>query len=251
MLGRLGLRALDRLVRTRGYSIGPLDGLSDMPDETRSVIARVRPYTMTSRERICGLCTAVEYAVRHRIAGDFVECGVWKGGSSMAAALTFLRLGRSDVLLHLFDTFEGMSEPTPADRMALTGETADRLLASANKRSGIWAYAPLDEVKSNLLSTGYPAHRVRFVQGKVEQTLPAAAPDQICILRLDTDWYESTKHELVHLFPRLSVGGVLILDDYGHWEGARKAVDEYFEEQGVKMLLSRLDYTGRIGVKLA
>ena len=79
--------------------------------------------------------------------------------------------------------------------------------------------------------------------------LSAAAPDEVAVLRLDTDWYESTKHELVHLYPRVSPGGVLILDDYGHYEGARRAVDEYFEEVGGRPLLSRIDYTGRVGVK--
>jgi hypothetical protein len=91
---------------------------------------------------------------------------------------------------------------------------------------------------------------VRFVAGRVEDTLPARAPERIAILRLDTDWYESTRHELVHLFPRLSAGGVLIIDDYGHWQGARRAVDEYLEETGVRLLLNRIDTTGRIGVKL-
>jgi hypothetical protein len=91
---------------------------------------------------------------------------------------------------------------------------------------------------------------VRFVKGLVEDTLPSSAPESIALLRLDTDWYESTRHELIHLFPRLVSGGVLILDDYGHWQGARKALDEYFEEHGVKMLLNRIDYSARIGVKL-
>ena len=69
-------------------------------------------------------------------------------------------------------------------------------------------------------------------------------------MRLDTDWYESTKHELTHLFPLLSSGGVIIIDDYGHWQGAKKAVDEYFEENNIKILLNRIDYTGRVGIKL-
>ena len=104
-------------------------------------------------------------------------------------------------------------------------------------------------VRANLASTGYPPERVRFVKGKVEDTLPDAAPPQIAVLRLDTDWYESTRCELEHLFPRLSVGGVLIIDDYGAWEGARRAVDE-FVAAGASILLNRIDETGRIGVKL-
>jgi hypothetical protein len=74
-------------------------------------------------------------------------------------------------------------------------------------------------------------------------------PEQIAVLRLDTDFYESTRHELRHLYPRLVHGGVLIIDDYGHWAGARKAVDEYIAEEGIRLLLNRIDYTGRIAIK--
>jgi hypothetical protein len=98
-------------------------------------------------------------------------------------------------------------------------------------------------------STGYDARHIAYVKGKVEETLPQDAPDQIALLRLDTDWYESTYHELVHLYPRLAVGGVLIIDDYGHWQGARRAVDQYISENKLKLLLNRVDYTARICVK--
>ena len=96
-----------------------------------------------------------------------------------------------------------------------------------------------------------PTPGVEFVQGRVENTLPAAAPPEIAVLRLDTDWYESTRHELEHLYPRLVDGGVLIVDDYGYWQGARQAVDEYFGETGEAILLNRIDDTGRIAVKRA
>src|SRR5690606_23062787 len=103
--------------------------------------------------------------------------------------------------------------------------------------------------KATMSLSAYPAGNIRYVAGKVEDTIPAVIPDKIAILRLDTDWYSSTKHELVHLFPKLSNGGILIIDDYGHWEGARKAVDEYFEETGTRIYLSRIDETGRVAVK--
>ena len=112
-----------------------------------------------------------------------------------------------------------------------------------------WSFSPIEETRRNVLSTGYSPDRVHFVKGPVEQTIPANAPETIALLRLDTDFYESTRHELIHLFPRLVPGGVLIIDDYGHWEGARQAVDEYFKENKIRMLLNRVDYTGRIGVK--
>jgi O-methyltransferase len=84
----------------------------------------------------------------------------------------------------------------------------------------------------------------------VEDTIPNNIPEKIAILRLDTDWYESTRHELVHLFPRLSPYGVLIIDDYGCWQGAKKAVDEYISENNLRIFLSRIDSTGRIAIKL-
>jgi hypothetical protein len=223
---------------------------SDVSSDILSIVERVRQFTMTSPERIVALCNAVEYVVRGEIPGDFVECGVWRGGSCMAAALTFLQLGRANVHLHLFDTFEGMTEPTQTDWELASGEAAASILARSDKaEAGVWAHATFEEVERNLSLTQYPRDKIHFVSGRVEDTLPQYAPEQISILRLDTDWYESTLHELRHLFPRLSVGGVLIIDDYGHWAGAKKAVDDFFAEHPVKILLNPIDYTGRIGVK--
>jgi O-methyltransferase len=204
-----------------------------------------RPYTMTSLARMYGLYTAVRYAVEEQVPGDIVECGVWRGGSSMLAALTLLSYGEQTRSLFLYDTFAGMVEPTAVD-----GEMARRgWIASLARDDSGWCFSPLDEVRRNMLTTGLSADRVKFVQGKVEDTIPATSPAQISVLRLDTDWYESTKHELEHLYPLLAPGGVLILDDYGFWEGARRAVDEYFGEHPPRPLLTRLDSCARVGVK--
>lgn len=221
----------------------------DIDPSARSVIEAVAPFTMTSPERILAFRDAVEHVCRHSIEGDIVECGVWRGGSMMAAALTLLEIGH-ERRLHLFDTFEGMPPPGEDDR-DIGDVAAEELLAGEDRETGsTWAFGPLADVRRNLDSTGYPAELVRFIQGRVEETIPAEAPDRIAVLRLDTDWYESTRHELVHLYPRLAVGGVLIIDDYGHWKGARKAVDEYIAATGARLLLSRIDYTGRMAVKL-
>lgn len=224
--------------------------IADLSPEIRDAIQAARPFTMTSVERLAALCMAVEHVIRNGVPGAFVECGVWRGGSSMAAALTYRQLGRQDTDFYLFDTFEGMSEPGKEDVDATTGKAASELMDNSNRdTSAVWAYAPLDLVRRNMATTGYPAGRVHYVQGKVEDTIPGEAPTTIAILRLDTDWYESTRHELVHLFPRLSRNGVLIIDDYGAWEGARKAVDEYFYPEGSGPFLIRIDGTGRIYVK--
>jgi O-methyltransferase len=227
--------------------------LADQPTWVNEIIATVGPYTMTSPERVASLCNAVEYILRFDIPGDIVECGVWKGGSMMAAALTLLKLGERTRKLRLFDTFEGMPEPTADDKTIYSGERnvvlASELLARPNPSEYLLACSPLEEVQRNMLSVGYPANLIEYIKGKVEETLPSHSAGQIALLRLDTDWYESTRHELLHLYPCLASRGVLIIDDYGHWEGARKAVDEFFQQNNVPILLNRVDYTSRIGIK--
>lgn len=214
------------------------------------VFHTAREATMSSSSRMYALYKAVHYVLDAGIPGDFVECGVWRGGSVMVMALALLQRGVTDRVIHLFDTFEGM--PPPSDRdVSLLNESAALLLATQNPQDpkSIWCLASLNEVKSNVFATGYPPGLFRFVQGRVEETIPKSIPDSIALLRLDTDWYESTRHELEHLYPHLTAGGVLIVDDYGHWRGSREAVDEYFSVHK-PILLNRIDYTGRIGVKI-
>jgi hypothetical protein len=221
----------------------------DFSAEDIATLEAVAPYTMTSPERVVSLLRAVEYITRAQIPGDIVECGVWRGGSMMAVARALQRLRDTSRSLFLFDTYEGMSPPTEADR-SYRGELADTLLSTQPKEgSWIWAVAQLEGVQGVMERSGYPQERVKFIKGKVEETLPQEAPERLALLRLDTDWYESTKHELEHLYPRLSPGGVLIIDDYGHWEGARRAVDEYIAQHRLPLLLQRIDYTGRIAIK--
>lgn len=246
----IAARILKSGARRLGIDLANDDFLNQLAPTTRAIIQRVRPYTMTSPQRLAALVDAIDYIERRGIAGDVVECGVWKGGSTMAAALALAERGTTTRELFLYDTFEGMSEPTEHDREAHSGTSADSMLAAADKDELVWCYAGIDDVKANVAQTGYPAERLHFVQGKVEESIPGTMPGTIALLRLDTDWYESTRHELEHLFPLLAPGGVLIIDDYGHWEGARKAVDEYFAVPGRAILLSRIDYTGRMAIKV-
>lgn len=211
-----------------------------------------KPYTMTSAERMYALYKAVNYIIDNNIPGDFVECGVWKGGSSMLIAKTLKSRGITDRTIWLYDTFEGMSTPTEKD-MDYTGQKAETLLKNSSKDNAesVWCYSSLDEVEKNILSTGYPSQNIKLVKGKVEETIPEFIPESnIALLRLDTDWYESTKHEMIHLYPKLKQSGVLIIDDYGHWVGAKKAIDEYISEYNIPILLNVIDYTGRIAVKV-
>jgi len=242
--------AVQRRLRRAGIDLGRLVRGDGLDDDDRATIRAVEAYTMTSPERIAAVCEAVRYVCRHGIEGSIVECGVWRGGSMMAAARTLLALGVTDRELVLYDTFAGMTDPTSAD-IDRHGRSARRWMSrygSTAAGDSRWCNASLDEVRANVESVGYPMDRCTFVPGPVEETIPDHAPSRIAVLRLDTDWYESTAHELEHLFPRLAAGGVLIIDDYGHWQGARRAVDEYVERHDLPLLLHRTDETGRVAV---
>jgi hypothetical protein len=215
----------------------------DFEDDEIAIIRAVEPYTMTGTERIHSLIRAVKYIVANEIPGDLVECGVWRGGSVMAMALTLLQLSCKDKRLYLFDTFSGMTEPGDKDVDYLGQYAHDRL-------EQVRSVSSEEDARAAVYSTGYDRSQIHFVRGPVEETIPARAPDLISLLRLDTDWYDSTRHELIHLFPRLAPRGVIIVDDYGHWRGARQAVDEYLAQNHIPMFLHRIDYTGRLGIKV-
>ncbi|OAI43293.1 hypothetical protein AYO41_02110 [Verrucomicrobia bacterium SCGC AG-212-E04] len=223
----------------------------DFDPEICQLFERVQPFTMTSPERMYALVQAIDYITDNHLPGAIVECGVWRGGSMMLAALRLLERGDSSRDIFLFDTFEGMPPPT-TDDVRYDGEPAAQLLAQERRLEGshLWAHSTLEEVHRNVLSTGYPMERVHFIRGRVEVTIPSSAPECIALLRLDTDWYESTAHELSHLFPRLGTRCPLIIDDYGYWKGARRAVDEYFSTQAIRPLLNRIDETGRCMLKM-
>ncbi|QNE79373.1 methyltransferase [Streptomyces finlayi] len=220
---------------------------ADYDDEAKDIIREVKPYSMTSPERLNAFILATRHIARHNIPGDIVECGVWRGGSMQACAKTLLSLGETERDLYLFDTYEGMTPPTEED-LRRDGRSAQELLDAQGKDRPIWAVASLEDVQAGFENVPYPKERVHYVRGRVEDTVPDRAPEQIAILRLDTDWYASTKHELEHLYSRLVSGGVLLIDDYGYWQGSRQAVDEFLEKTGEQLLLLRMD-EGRIAVK--
>jgi hypothetical protein len=220
----------------------------DLTEEEKEILITVAPFTMTSTERIVCLIRATKYIVENRIEGDFVECGVWRGGSMMVVAHTLKRMGETTRKLYLYDTFAGMSQPTEKD-IRFDGTSAHELIDTVYKDAGAWCYADKGDVTRNLLSTGYPENNLLLIEGKVEETIPETLPTQICLLRLDTDWYESTRHELTHLYPKLVKHGVLIIDDYGHWQGSQQATDEYFNNYAIKPFLQRVSYDCRVIVK--
>jgi O-methyltransferase len=249
-------KGLKRVMHMTGYDIVrsepmPADYPLDFDDNHISILQKVRPRTMTSPERIYAVIEAVKYITRQRIPGSIVECGVWRGGSMMAAALALRNMQCTTRELYLFDTFAGMPKPNDLD-VDFHGHSAMPVFRSTQRGedSSDFCFASFSDVQEGMASTGYDQQLIHLIKGKVENTIPLQAPDRIALLRLDTDWYESTRHELEHLFPRLSCGGILIIDDYGYWKGAKKATDEFIAQYAPTLFLNRIDHTGRIAIKM-
>lgn len=208
--------------------------MSTSPISLQDFSSLISPYTMTTQERITALYDSLSYVVNNKVPGDVVECGVWKGGNVLGMCKYLDSLGEYDRDVWLFDTFTGMTPPGEHD------------VDLHNSRAYPMCDASIDLVKQVVNMSNYPQERIHYVVGDINKTLDDTEnlPKSLSILRLDTDWYESTKKELVVLWDRLSVNGILIVDDYGHWQGAKKAVHEFFDEIGYDPKIEKIDYTG-------
>ncbi len=233
------------VLKKEGWGITPPSQyLTDMEDDFFHIWEMVKDYTMISVERGYSLYKSVQYVVSGGIPGDFVECGVWKGGACMLMALTLEKLQEKGRKIFMYDTFSGMTEPTSEDVIAWNGAGVMERWKSNGFSSWAVGVETVREMVESVVSDMSP---FVFVEGDVEKTLEERIPSSISLLRLDTDWFASTAKELEVLYPLLSRGGILQIDDYGHFQGARKAVDEYFQDKPI--FLSRIDYTGRQGIK--
>lgn len=248
------MNLINKVLKPLNFKLGRLSKSGYQNDFNEPEFKRLydfcSPYTMTSQQKMYSLFCSMQYIIEHGIEGDFVECGVWKGGSTMLIASYLKEHNITNRKIYLYDTFEGMAEPGDHD-IDLHGEKAITTYSkmSTGENKSEWAYAGLMEVKENMQKTGFSDDNLIYVEGMVEDTIPKTVPERIALLRLDTDWYESTKHELEHLYPLLITKGVLILDDFGHWGGAKKATLEYFEKRKEAILLSRIDYSARTAIK--
>jgi len=226
-------------------------GFTDLDPPFMKLMESVKPYTMTSVERMFDLYKSVEYIVKAGVPGDILETGVWRGGSMMLVAKTLLSLGDSTRRLFLFDTFEGHPKPDAEEDIDIWGQSAvagwEAFRRNEEVEASNWANVPIEEVRQNMASTGYPMEKIALVKGMVERTAAEHTSAQLALVRLDTDWYASARAALQAFWPKISRGGVLIIDDYGHYRGQRKAVDDYFAAKPVK--LHRIDYSCRSVVK--
>jgi hypothetical protein len=228
----------------------------DNPDDRAyvDILGKISRYTMTVHdglEATYALFQAIKYITRNNIPGDMVECGVWRGGSMMLIAHALQHFGDKERALYLYDTYSGMTEPEGID-IDFDGKENKPIWDGIMQRGELMGFGgPLEEVKANLKLTLYPEHLMHFIVGDVLQTIPAHVPNRISLLRLDTDWYKSTLHELRHLYDLIVPHGVLIVDDYGWCRGSRQATDEFFSDKPFKPMMHRLDQGPRLIIKPA
>jgi O-methyltransferase len=224
-----------KLLEKYGYKILNIenDEFYQFKKNDQLIVDMYKKYSMTSDLRRTALLKSFHYINNNKIQGDFVECGVWKGGNIMA--LKHLNnIYKTKKKIYAYDTFLGMSEPTEIDVKIKDGTIAKEKYANKKNEDNFseWDKCTLENVVKNFTKNNLDMENIKLIKGKVEDTLlnNKNLPEKISLLRLDTDFYESTKIELEILYPLLSKGGVLIIDDYGSWKGAKKAVDEYFQK---------------------
>lgn len=221
----------------------------ELSDKQRHLINITNPISMTPQIRRYNLIQALEYIAHYKLEGDLVECGVWKGGN-LVIYKKFIEEKNIKKNIYAFDTFEGMSGQDHNDYIINGGIKAQTILDKDIKKiTNDWGVCSLEEVKFNISQRTKNLNNIFFIKGKVEDTLLDAMnlPKKISILRLDTDFYQSTKIELEILYKKVCKGGVIIIDDYGHWAGSKKAVDEFFKEKFVWM--HYVDYACRLIIK--
>ena len=222
-------------------------------DDELRLIEISKKNTMTSYQKLNFLLRSIEHVYNNKIDGDFVECGVWKGGNIILFKNMMNKLNMQNKKIYAFDTYEGMTKPSDIDvDLRFKQEKAKDVMDISPKDyniHNIHSYYPIEKVKKNIIDNCKDLENIKFIKGDVLKTLLISdnIPEKISILRLDTDWYESTKIELEILFPKLVNNGILIIDDYGDYKGCKKAVDEYFRDK--KFNIFKIDEGGRMLIK--
>jgi O-methyltransferase len=219
----------------------------DDEELAREALGIVKPYTMLSYERLITLWQQVRYLDKACIPGGLVECGTWKGGACGMMALAHRRCGSPHRALHLFDSFQGLPEPNKEQDGEMAVRYADER-ASGSLRSIGKCVGLLEENKHLLEDVArYPAELIHYHVGWFQETLRLVPQSvgAIALLRIDGDWYESTKMCLETLYSKVSSGGVVVIDDYGKWPGCRRAVDEFLAGQKRPVYLNHIDAAGR------
>jgi O-methyltransferase len=218
-----------------------------MPLSKRDILSiynHIEGHTLASPYGIMSLIQSVEYILENNIPGALLECGVFVGGNIQAMIKVLKILGHYDRDIWAYDTFSGMPKPQEIDIEFKTGPAI--ILWEKNKFansevSSRWVRYTLRKVMEQITPLEYPAERLHFIKGMVEKTVPKHLPGQIALARFDTDFYSSTKHEFEHIYPRVSSGGIIFVDDYGAFLGSKTATDEYIKENNLNLHLEIVD----------
>jgi hypothetical protein len=238
----------DFLRKSLGYEISRayrFESDSTLAAFEKEIYSEIKSRTMTNPSSISNILLASEYLTKENVPGAYVECGVWRGGSAIAFCIGTLRKNLQQREVYLYDTFEGYLATSEEDFQIQDGKFFHELY---KKDKNYLCEANLNDVKTGMESSEYPANLVTYVVGDVLETIPKTLPRSIALLRLDTDYFDSTLHELTHLFPLVEPGGVIIIDDYDHWNGSKKACDEYFKSINENVFLMRME-SGRMFIK--
>lgn len=192
--------------------------------------------TMVGMKRLENVEDCCIRAIRNGVPGDFVETGVWRGGCGILMRAVLAATGEHSRRIWLFDSFQGLPKPDPA---SFPDDTDDRH----------WTFSGYLGVNREMVAANFDRYelldaRVEFMQGWFRDTVPNAAVDRIAVLRLDGDMYESTWLVLTHLYPKLSTGGYVIIDDYGAIASCRKAVEDFRSKYNIRAPLQEIDWTG-------
>lgn len=243
---------INKLIVSTGYSlINNNQKIIELNIDDKKLINLIQKYSMTPQIRIFNLLQSLRHIKYKKIEGDYVECGVWKGGNIILFKKFIENEDRDSIKnIFAFDTYEGMTEPDENDYDISSKVSANVLLkGDKTKQTNLWGVCSLENVKKNILENVNNMKNIKFIKGRVENTLnlDSNLPDKISLLRLDTDWYSSTKKELEVLYSKVSSGGIIIIDDYGHWGGSKKAVDNFFLNKYVWM--HYVDYACRLIIK--
>lgn len=236
-------KIIQSLVNFLGYKISKVNSdyikpnsffFPEADDYELNLLKKVKSFTLTDFNSIYYLIQSIKHVYQNDVPGGFVECGVWRGGNIIVFSELNNKLGLKRKIF-AYDTFEGMTKPTDLDS-DYSGKKAETHLKEQkripNDPKNVHCIASLTECKNNVsYNVINYQNDVNFIKGSVEEQLciKKNLPEKISILRLDTDWYSSTKKELEVLYPRLVKNGILIIDDYGSWNGCKKAVDEFFK----------------------
>jgi len=227
-------RRLVDLFKTKGFEIVH----STPADREGRVLGNDWPifaHTMIGLKRLDNIQFCVEDILKNNIPGDFIETGVWRGGASIFGRAVLKAYGVTDRLIWVADSFEGLPEPN----VAKYPQDAGSSLHNCEILS-----VSLSEVKANFELYGLLDDQVRFLKGWFKDTLPKAPIEKLALLRLDGDMYQSTMDSLVNLYPKLSSGGYIIIDDYSCFEACRQAVEDYRKAEGINAEIVTIDWTG-------